>query len=207
MATISSIWIVQKNVQITNNPKSLGLWFSEGWRKQNISVSHYEKLKNGCYFINIDHIDKFQITNPPKIRVSSFLSVNGNEISVLAIMKKMKNGHHFINSYHTEKCQITEPPKVWVSSFPSVNVNRKSVLAIMKKLKNGHHFININHTEKFSNYQQPQKFGSPVFWVLMETEYQCQPLWKIEKWLPFHKYRPYGKMFLSLKHLSMDIYA
>ena len=24
----------------------------------------------------------------------------------------------------------------------------------------------------------PKKFASLIFWVLMETEYQCQPLWK-----------------------------
>ena len=26
-----------------------------------------KKLKNGCQFINIDHTEKFQITDPPKI--------------------------------------------------------------------------------------------------------------------------------------------
>ena len=25
-----------------------------------------KKLKNGCHFINIDRMEKFQITNPPK---------------------------------------------------------------------------------------------------------------------------------------------
>ena len=41
----------------------------------------------------------------------------------------------------------------------------------MKKLKNGHHFINIDHMEKFQ-ITDPPKFGSPVFGVLMEMEYQ-----------------------------------
>ena len=50
-----------------------------------------------------------------------------------------------------------------------------SVLAIMKKLKNGCHFFNINNTEKFQ-ITDPPKFGSPVFRVLTETEYQCRPL-------------------------------
>ena len=31
------------------------------------------KLKNGCHFVNIDHTEKFQITNPPKVWVSGFL--------------------------------------------------------------------------------------------------------------------------------------
>ena len=26
-----------------------------------------KKLKNGCHFINIDHMEKFQITDPPKL--------------------------------------------------------------------------------------------------------------------------------------------
>ena len=65
---------------------------------------------------------------------NGFPSVDGNGISVSAIMKKLKNGCHFINIYHTEKFQITNPPpKVWVSSFPSVNRNGISASAIMKK--------------------------------------------------------------------------
>ena len=47
----------------------------------------------------------------PQIWVSGFPSVNGNGISVLAIMKKLKNGHHFVNIDYTEKLQITNPPK------------------------------------------------------------------------------------------------
>ena len=48
---------------------------------------------------------------PVKVWVSSFLCVNGNGISVLAIMKKMKNGHHFINIDCAEKIQITNAPR------------------------------------------------------------------------------------------------
>ena len=86
-----------------------------------------KKLKN--------HTEKFQITDPPKVWVSSFPSVNGNGISALAIMKKLKNGCYFVNIDHTEKFQITDrSPKDWVSSFPTVNGNRISVSAIMKKI-------------------------------------------------------------------------
>ena len=35
--------------------------------------------------------EKFRKLNQQKIHISSFLSVNGNEISALAIMKKLKN--------------------------------------------------------------------------------------------------------------------
>ena len=49
--------------------------------------------------------------------ISDFPSVNGNGISVLAIMKKLKNGHHFVNIDRTENCQITDPPSLglWFS--------------------------------------------------------------------------------------------
>ena len=70
-----------------------------------------KKLKNGHHFINIDCMENFQITNPPKVWVSGFLSVNGNGISALAIMKKLKNGCHFVNIDRMENFQITNPPK------------------------------------------------------------------------------------------------
>ena len=70
-----------------------------------------KKLKNGHHFININHTDKFQITDPSKFQslVFHFLNVNRNRISVSAIMKKLKNGCHFINIDRTEKFQITKP--------------------------------------------------------------------------------------------------
>ena len=68
-----------------------------------------KKLKNSCHFFNIDRTEKFQMTNPHKVWVSSFPSVNGNRISVLAIMKKLKNGCHFFNIDCTKKFQITDP--------------------------------------------------------------------------------------------------
>ena len=54
-------------------------------------------------------MEKFQITDPPKVWVSSFPSVNGNRISASAIMKNLKNGSHFVNIDHMEKFQITDP--------------------------------------------------------------------------------------------------
>ena len=93
----------------------------------------------------------------------SFLSVDGNGISVSAIMKKLKNGSHFVNIDHTEKFQITDPPpKVWVSGFLSVDGNRISASAIMKQLKNGSHFVNIDCMENFQ-IADPPKFGCTVF--------------------------------------------
>ena len=53
----------------------------------------------------------FQLLTPPKVWVSSFLSVNNNGISVSVIMKKLKNGCHFFNIDHMEKFPITDPPQ------------------------------------------------------------------------------------------------
>ena len=48
----------------------------------------WKKLKNDCHFINIDHMEKCQMTNPSKFWTSSFPSVDRNGISVSAVMKK-----------------------------------------------------------------------------------------------------------------------
>ena len=67
-----------------------------------------KKLKNGCHFFNIRHTEKFPITDPHKVWVSSFLSVDRNGISTSsAIMKKLKNGCHFFNIDRMEKFPIT----------------------------------------------------------------------------------------------------
>ena len=78
-------------------------------------------------------MENFPNTNPPKIWVSGFPSVDGNGILASAIMKKLKNSHHFVNIINTEKVQIADPQKVWDSSFPSVDRNGISALTIMKK--------------------------------------------------------------------------
>ena len=68
----------------------------------------YCAFLNGCHFFNIDRTENFPITDPLKVWVSGFPSVNRNGISVSAIMKKMKNGCHFFNIDHTEKFPITD---------------------------------------------------------------------------------------------------
>ena len=107
-----------------------------------------KKLKNGCNFFNIDHMENFQITDSPKVWVSGFLSVNRNGISVFTIMKKLKMAAISLILIIQKNFKLPTP-KVWVSGFPSVNRKRISASAIMKKLKNGCHFINFDHTEKF----------------------------------------------------------
>ena len=59
----------------------------------------------------------FKLPTPPKLLVASFPSVDGNGISLSAIMKKLKNGCHFVNIDRMEKFQITNSPKIWVSGF------------------------------------------------------------------------------------------
>ena len=78
---------------------------------------------------------KLPITNPPKVWVSGFLSVNGNTKLVSAITKNGKNGRSAPKTHPRVKLPITNPPKVWVSSFLSVDGNAKLVSAIMKNGK------------------------------------------------------------------------
>ena len=54
---------------------------------------------------------EFQITNHPKVWVSTFPSANRNGKLALAIIKKWKNGGHFMKNHHTAKFQITDAPK------------------------------------------------------------------------------------------------
>ena len=72
----------------------------------------------------------FQITNPPKVWVSGFLSVNGNAKLVLAITENGKNGHSSPKMHPRAKLPMTNPSKVWVYGLLSVNGNAKLVLAI-----------------------------------------------------------------------------
>ena len=53
-------------IQKTELTENSHLRFSECQWKQNISIGHYEKLKNGRHFVNIDRMEKFKITDPPK---------------------------------------------------------------------------------------------------------------------------------------------
>ena len=70
-----------------------------------------KKLINCCHFINHNHMEKFQITDPSKVWVSNFPGVDGKGISASAIMKKLKNRCHFVNIDCMEKFQITRPPQ------------------------------------------------------------------------------------------------
>ena len=45
------------------------------------------KIENGHHFVNIDRMEKFQITVHPKVWVSHFSSVDRNGMSASTIMK------------------------------------------------------------------------------------------------------------------------
>ena len=123
----------------------------------------------------------FQFTNPPKVWVSGFLSVDGNAKLVSAITENGTNGCSSPKMHPRAKLPITDPPKVWVSSFPSVNRNAKLVSAITENGKNGHSSPKMCTRAKLS-ITNPLKFGFPVFWVSTEMQNWCQPLRKMGKW-------------------------
>ena len=79
---------------------------------------------------------KLLITDPLKVWVSAFQSVNGNGKLVSAITKNGKNGHSSPKMLPRVKVPITDHPKLWVSGFLSVNRNGKLLSAIMKNGKN-----------------------------------------------------------------------
>ena len=75
-----------------------------------------KKSKNGCQFVNIDRMEKFQITDPPKVWVSSFPSVNINGILLSAIMKKLKNGCQTLGGVSN------------LNFFRTININEMAVI-------------------------------------------------------------------------------
>ena len=81
------------------------------WVSTEVENWHQPLWKNDSHFMENCHTAKFQITNPHKVWVSTFLSVNGNGKLVLAIMKKWENGSHFAENHCTAKFQITAPGK------------------------------------------------------------------------------------------------
>ena len=60
---------------------------------------------------------KVPITDPPKVWVSGFLSVDGNGKLVLGIMKNQKNGSNSPKMHPRTYVQIANPPKVRVSGL------------------------------------------------------------------------------------------
>ena len=160
-----------ENVQTTDLSK-FGSRFSVCQQKWNTSIRHYEKnWKMAAISLILIIRKNFKLLTPPKFWVSSFLSVNGNEISASAIMKKLKKDCYFININFMENFQITDPAKVWVCSFICVNENGISVSVIMKKI------------EKWLPYHKYWSYGSYTnkVWVssFLSMEMELWKTWKI----------------------------
>ena len=56
-----------------NRTRDKVVWWWGNWTswkfafgKWNIGIGHYEKIRNGCHFVNMCHTEKFQITQPFK---------------------------------------------------------------------------------------------------------------------------------------------
>ena len=84
-----------------------------------------ENGKNGRSTLKMHPRVKLPITDPPKVWVFSFLSVNGNAKLVSAITENGKNGCSAPKTRPRAKLPITDPPQVWVSGFLSGRRNRK----------------------------------------------------------------------------------
>ena len=70
-----------------------------------------KNLKNGSRSRKMYPSPNLPITNPPKVWVSGFLTVNGNRKLVLAIMKNQKNGSRSPKMHPRAKLPITDPLK------------------------------------------------------------------------------------------------
>ena len=151
-----------------------------------------KKLKNGCHFININRMEKCQITDtPPKFGSPVFQVLTKTEYQHQPLWKNWKMAATSLISIVWKNFKLLTPPKslgLWFSKcgFPSVNRNRISASAIMKKMKNGCHFVNIECTKNFKlPTLPPQSLG---LWFS-----KCQQKWNIsvghyeknEKCLPF----------------------
>ena len=70
-----------------------------------------ENGKNGCSSPKTHPRVKLPITDPPKVWVSGFLSVDGNAKLVSAITENGKNGHSSPKTCPRAKLPITNPLK------------------------------------------------------------------------------------------------
>ena len=73
-----------------------------------------ENWKNDCSSPKTCSRAKLPITDPPKVWVSGFMSVDGNEKVVSAIMKNGKNSSRSPKTHPRAKLPNYQPPKVWL---------------------------------------------------------------------------------------------
>ena len=134
-----------------------------------------KKLKNGCHFFNIDLTEKCPITNPQSLGLQFSECRQETEYQCQPLWKNWKMAAISLISILQKNFQLPTPQSLglqfseswwkWNISIGHYDKNWKmaaiSLILILQK-----------------NFQLliPTNFGSPVFWVLTEMEYQCQPL-------------------------------
>ena len=117
------------------------------------------------------------------------INVNGNRISVLAMMKKLKNGCHFVNIDRTVKFQINNPPQSLGLQFSKCQQKQNISISHYEKIEKWPPFHKYWSYRKISNYWQPKSLGLQFSecwrkWNISVSHYE-----KIEKWPAFRKYR------------------
>ena len=140
-----------------------------------------ENGKNGCSSPKMRPRAKLPITDPPKVWVSGFSSVNGNGKLVSAITENGKNGHSSPKTHPRGKLPITDPPLKFGSLVFWVSMEMQNWCQPLQKM--GKMALDPQKCILAWNFQLPTplKFGSQVFWVSMEMQNWCQPLQKMGK--------------------------
>ena len=122
------LWKKLKNgchfVQITDPPPKFGSpVFQVSTETEYQCQPIWKKLKNDCHFISIDHMEKIQITDPPKVWVSGFLSVNRKRNISIGQYEKIEKMTAILLILIVRKISNYWPPKVWVSGFSFLSVD------------------------------------------------------------------------------------
>ena len=164
-------------------PKSGSLVF-QCRRKWNISISHYEKIEKWPPFHEHQLYVKFSNYQPtPKSLGLQFSKCQWKWNISINHYEKIEKLSPFCKYQSCRKISnYNPPPSQSLGLFFCVDRNGILVLAIIKELKNDRHFMNINHMEKFQITDPAPKVGVSGFPSVDHYE-------KIEKWLPFCKYR------------------
>ena len=137
-----------------------------------------KKLKNGCHYINIDCMEKFQITNPPLKFGSLVFQVSMEmEYQHQTLWKNWKMAAISLILIIRKNFKLPIHPKFGSPVFWVLTEMEYQCWPLWKNWKMAAILL-ISIIQK--NFKLPihPKFGSPIFQVLMEMEYQHRPLWK-----------------------------
>ena len=161
MAIAPQKCILEQNFQLPTPLKFGSLVFQMSTEMQNWCQPLWKNGKYGRRSPKMHPRAKLPITNPPKVWISGFPSVDGNAKLMFSITENGKNGCSSPKTHPRAKLLISDPPKVWVSGFPSVNGNAKLVSAITENGKNGHSSPKTHPRAKlrFSKCRQKCKIG------------------------------------------------